>query len=794
MIDYEQFKELVIKVLKRDIESNSNQNEAISAGRDESLFIVAGPGSGKTTVIVLKILKFIFVDDISPDEIIATTFTNKAAKELYSRILEWGTKLKKAILKDSKNKNLERLDFSQLITGTIDSIAVDLLKMYKEPGTDLPLIIENFVAISTMRKEGLFKNKRYLNKDLMEYLEKFEDREKISSPFKMSEILLKIKNRIFYDQVDLKALKSEINDKGFMITLDAISDYEKHLRDNAMFDFAMLESFFLDKLNSGKLDEFLENIKVVLIDEYQDTNLIQEMIYFKLAESATKKKLSGNITVVGDDDQSLYRFRGAAVNLFTEFKNRIKKKLDIDVSEVNLSTNYRSTEDIINLCNHFVEIDDEYQKARVVGKPKIEDAKIKEKSIPILGMFRSDVEKLAGDLSILINNLMKKKQIEYKVKDIFNPKPEKEYPKKININLDEEYGSLEDIAILTYSPKESAHGNPLLPYYLRKFLKRKQIEVFNPRGQDLQDVKPVAILCGLILECIDPSTKVQKRMKSLPKKANNQMKKWRKSANEFIESSPQPDSPISLKDFVHHWQQRIVYDESNPSVNKQWPDEINLIDLVYKLVRWFDYFQKDTEGLVYLEAIAKTINQTGFLNEFSAKIYFSKTDSSELKSIKEAIWNIFVPIATGEVFIDENLLESLPKNRVNIMSVHQSKGLEFPFVIVDVGSRFKRNLAKTSSLRFPGQKGKTSTILEDEIRNYGQLGKGDRSRKNREFDDLTRLYFVAFSRSQDVLLLVGLNSALGGYMADDDKKNIPNVALGWRRDKQFVGLEEILLI
>ena len=78
MISYEEFKEIVVKTLERDISSNQDQNSAISSRADQSLFIVAGPGSGKTTVMVLKILKFIFVDDISPSEILATTFTKKA--------------------------------------------------------------------------------------------------------------------------------------------------------------------------------------------------------------------------------------------------------------------------------------------------------------------------------------------------------------------------------------------------------------------------------------------------------------------------------------------------------------------------------------------------------------------------------------------------------------------------------------------------------------------------------------------------------------------------------------------
>ncbi|WP_225370790.1 UvrD-helicase domain-containing protein [Methanobrevibacter arboriphilus] len=97
MITYSQFENIVVNKLNRDISTNKDQNKAISSNVDQSLFIVAGPGSGKTTVMVLKILKFIFVDDINPNEIIATTFTRKAANELNSRILGWGDEIKKNI-------------------------------------------------------------------------------------------------------------------------------------------------------------------------------------------------------------------------------------------------------------------------------------------------------------------------------------------------------------------------------------------------------------------------------------------------------------------------------------------------------------------------------------------------------------------------------------------------------------------------------------------------------------------------------------------------------------------------
>ena len=830
MISYSQFKDVVINELKRDIHSNKDQNIAISSDKDQSLFLVAGPGSGKTTVMVLKILKFIFVDDIPPKSIIATTFTKKAAKELHSRILNWGDKIKKHLLKDDtdidniKKNNIHKVDFNQLTTGTIDSIAEELLRVYRDPGTNLPVVIEDFVANSAMTNTGLFKDNRFSNEDLQKYLGELAGKENVKNPSKMSDILIDIKNRIYYDQVDIEELIANEKSKGAKESLNAISDYIDELKDRNIIDFPMLESKFLERLNIGKLDEFLDEIQIILVDEYQDTNLLQEKIYFTLAKAAIDN--GGSITVVGDDDQSLYRFRGATVDLFTNFPKRAEENLSIEIKEVNLSDNYRSTESIIELCNHFVKIDDNYQEARVNEKPLIIASRGESHSIPVIGMFRQNQEILSKDLTMLIKKLTSGNEVKLKVKKTLsknkhfnnnknnsnnnktdnknsdntsnnnkdfnknqNNKNLNKNPKYISLKLDEKNGSLADIAILTYSPKELSYGSQLFPHYLRKDLKKFKtpIEVFNPRGQDLQALTPVAIFCGLILECIDPDGKYQKDIKKIPKLASRNMKNWRRIANDFIESYPEPNHPLSLKDFVNAWRCRI------PIGHDKWPESASLIELAYKLITWIEALQDDVEGLVYLEAITKTITQTGFFNKYSAKIYFDNSNNLEKNSFEEAIWNIFIPIATGGVSIDENLLETLPKNRINIMSIHQSKGLEFPLVIVDVGSRFKKNKVQTSFLRFPKDGGKSSN-LEDKIRKFSSIGKGERSGKDRAFDDLIRLYFVAFSRAQDVLLLVGLNSAIDGYMIDDELKKIPNIALGWKRDKNFIGFDEILLV
>jgi len=812
MITYEEFENIVVNILKRDISSNENQKKAILSPSNESLFIVAGPGSGKTTVMVLKILKYIFVDDVNPSEILATTFTRKAAEELYSRILGWGDEIKNHLLDNVDDFDsilkIDRVDFNQIKIGTTDSVAEELLRDFKKPGENQAIVIEDFVANSAMMRI-LIEDEKYLNKKLVEYLKELSGNSKLEEPSKLSEILMNIKNRLFYDQIDIDRLYEQTPEgSGERIALDCIMEYEATLQDRNTIDFAMLESLFLNKLKDGQLREFLDEIRIVLIDEYQDTNLIQEDIYFTIAEAALEN--GGSITVVGDDDQSLYRFRGATVDLFTHYPERVKERLGIDIEEINLQTNYRSTENIIEHCNRFAELDKEYQKARVANKPKIIAPDFEKDKMPILGMFRNNPQMLAKDLSVMINKLVNKGECDLKVLRVLD----EDYYKKMNGNidiakfqqiraekvkagkevesiklkLDGEYGSASDIAILSFSPKEVPHGNNSFLFMLRKHLKRLKnpIEIFNPRGIDLQEIDMVGVFCGLMLECIDPEAIFQKSDKTIPKLAIRNMNRWRLKAKDYMKMNPEPHKPVTLSEFVTYWQLR------RPRGHDEWPKRASLMELAYKLTTWIEDLQEDVEGIVYLEAITKSITQTGFFNEYHSTISFYNK-KQEAESVLEAIWNIFIPLSTGGVKIDESLLETLPDDRINVLSIHQSKGLEFPLVIVDVGSKFKTNDIRNQHLRFPKTLEDKLTI-EDSIRRHSSLGLSERSEKDRSFDDLTRLYFVAFSRAESVLLLVGLYPSIEGYTKRNDHFNIPNIALGWSRDENYVGFKEIYLI
>jgi DNA helicase-2/ATP-dependent DNA helicase PcrA len=766
MIEYSDFEKIVLDELGRDIKAavNEDQHNAIIAPPYTSLFVVAGPGSGKTTVMVLKILKFIFVDGVEPSGILATTFTRKAASQLKSRTAEWGNKLKFILSEDPKyfhiKNRFDGLDFKKIVTGTLDSIAEDVLKK-DNVGNSSFAIIEDLVANAIMIKVGLLDHDRQRDRDLQSFLNHIRGTRTRLNVSMMSQILLEIKDRIYHDRIDFEKFVDNYNHPGAKIAYEAVSDYCNDLKNRDLLDFSMLEDEFLRKLQTGKLKS-LEHIKIVLVDEYQDTNLLQEMIYFEIAGNAIKNK--GSIIVVGDDDQSLYRFRGATVDLFTSFGYRLRDQLAVMPLFVNLSKNYRSTEHIVDFCNEFIVLDKEFQNARAAGKGSISPYLENSQEFPVLGMFRENINILAADLAEFIREISHGDGINLNYKN-----------KSFKIKIDDR--SPADIAFLCSSPLElDFKGNSRLPILLKDELNKinPQIPVFNPRGQSLGRIPVIEILCGMLLECVDPEGMIQYDLGRLPRNAVSKFKIWRSKALEYINSNDNEHKEIHA--FLDAWKGYF-------QLNGQMV-EVPLVDLIYRLVKWIPEILDD-EGLVYLEVIIKTITQTSLFSDFKANIVLNgKNRDLDRNSVVESLWNIFVPIALGAINIDLDILENLPQNGMNIMSIHQSKGLEFPIVIVDVGSDFKMNYAYHAFRRFPGNPGKSCT-LEDNMRKFSKLGKPRRNALDRAFDDLIRQYFVAFSRPQCLLLLVGLNSIKDGYFFNNDIRYVPNIATGWDRSGKW---------
>jgi DNA helicase-2/ATP-dependent DNA helicase PcrA len=739
---------------------DSQQQQAIGAPSSAGLFIVAGPGAGKTASLTLRILKLVLVDGVAPRSILATTFTKKAAEELRSRVLGWGFRIIDVLKNDpalspKQKAFVDSIDINQVRTGTVDSLCEQLLREFRAPGTQPPVLVDEFVSKTLMLREGLFGSRRDQDAALDSFLlSLYSDNGKRFNYHAgtKAKLVKEIWERRFQDQVTWARFPTggpAANHPARKLVDDAQQAYETALRSSGLVDFSLLEDEVLKRLRAGQLKEFTDELKVVLVDEYQDTNLMQEQLYFELAAAC-----SGALVVVGDDDQSLYRFRGATVDLFRTFPSRYQQRFKKAPTTVFLTNNYRSTKNIVSFVNGYATLDAGYQGVRVASKPALAHGPKAPTGLPVLGMFRDTVEELAEDLAGLIHSVFRGRG--YAVPGG-------------TIVAAPSGGDVGDCALLCSSPAEfSASNKPRLPLLLRQELGTltPAVPVFNPRGENAATVDIVERFGGLLLECLDSGGVLAGQTNGVSRDANATFARWRGRAQAFAQTAGVPQG---LVDYVDGWRNR------DPGrIGFEWPKSTTAIELIYGLVHYLPELHDDPEGQVYLELFTRQLGACQQLGKFDGRVV---TDPSNQglsdASVKELLRDFLAPIAEGVVDVNEDLMETFPRDRLSILSIHQSKGLEFPLTIVDVGSDFK-NLHAPAFKRMPSDGGPPHR-MEDLLRPHSPLGVPARSQVDRAFDDLYRQFFVAFSRPQDVLLLVGVTPTQPGG-------RVPNIATGWDRN------------
>ena len=333
MIELSEFIPLVRTAIPRfqQYPPNPRQETCIQHPINEPLMIVAGPGSGKTTVLALRALRLVFVDRLLPENVMITTFTRKAAGEIRARLIEWGLQLVEYLRNNPPSPEpadfgqwLDRVDVNRFITGTLDSICEEVLTRYRDPITPVPVVIEGFVGNACLARDGLFPAGANRNRDVDQYLASFTFNG--NPPRNFGEKLMvcrSLVDRFIHDRVNLTTYSAASpNTNARNCLSNAAQAYWNALNNDNRLDFAILEQTFLDRLVQGRLSRFCENIEAVLVDEYQDTNPLQEQIYFELI-----RQTRGAFAVVGDDDQSLYRFRGATIELFRDFQARFQSMM-----------------------------------------------------------------------------------------------------------------------------------------------------------------------------------------------------------------------------------------------------------------------------------------------------------------------------------------------------------------------------------------------------------------------------------------------------------------------------------
>lgn len=747
MLTYEEFSLLMraaVPELRRNW-LNTEQERAVSAGASPPTLIVAGPGSGKTTVLSVRLLKLILVDDIPAASIVATTFTRKAAAELRSRILSWGYAALSMALQRAQEarqedvaRRLSEIDINAVRVGTLDALAEEFIQDCRPIGGITPATIESFLSRGLMREHGLFANGRFRNPALAAFLNQitphFPGAHSFSSKLT---VCLSFADRVRHDVVDLPRFGAQ--GQGQQQLCQTVVDYTGILEQSHLADFARTETHLLEMIQTGVLARVTNNLRALLVDEFQDTNYIQEQIYIELCRRAA----NASLTIVGDDDQSIFRFRGATVEIFSNFSNRLANALGAPwrPNQFNLHLNYRSTPKIVGFCQHFIEHDLSYQPARSPNKVPLvaagHNAADPSMDVPILGMFRQDCDVLANDLSQLLLDIFRGTGRRIRCGQ-----------QEFTITRDAS-GDFGDAVLLGGKVRETAgNGRARLPLLLRANLENQGIRVFNPRGRDLGEIPSVQRLLGIVLECIDPNAAVQNAIQSMSPDIRGKLNAWRQAAQAYIRADPRPGG---LASFVRDWQTTRT---GGP--RRDWPRDWPLLELIFTVVTWIPELQSDPEGQVYLEAVTRAANEVGQIGSYRARLVFG-LGVHDNNSVKEAIRGVFEGLAAEEVEVDEEIMPYVPRSYFPMMTIHQVKGLEFPMTIVDVGSDYSRDHHAQRRFRFPVQ-GDNVHMMEDAVAQFCPIGaaRSQRTAVDRAWDDLRRLNFVAYSRAQNVLLLVGL--------------------------------------
>lgn len=735
------------------------------------LMIAAGPGSGKTTVLVLRALRLVFVNGWMPEQIVLTTFTRKAADELRARLIEWGLRIKSYLgtnpplpLPQGFAHWLDSIDINRFVTGTLDSICEDVLTTYRDPTDPAPVLVEGFVGNGILVRHALFPNQAHNNADLDTYLSAFTfDGNPASNFGEKVAICRTLVDRFIHDRVDLTQYGAmPVHQAARQLLLTCSASYRQFMANGHRMDFALLEERFLQRLQQGSLLRFTQGLRALLVDEYQDTNPLQEQIYFTVIEHT-----GASLTIVGDDDQSLYRFRGATVELFRDFRARFGQRLPGQQPPhlEYLFQNYRSTPAIVTHFNAFVRGDPDFQTARVQPtKPEIVP-RVPANGVPVLGMFRPDAAMLADGITSFLLDIFQGAGRTIVVEG-----------QPITIVRDPDGGDFGDAVLLSHTVNEFAAqfgNNPpreRLPRLLRTRLAQAGVSVFNPRGRLLRDITVVQQLLGTLLNCIDPNAALQSTL-LLRAEAQRYLNVWRQQAQIFAGTNPTPNQPHTLAHFVQAWQARTPQGAAVP-----WPSEWPLLELCFKVISWIPLLRDDPEGQVYLEAVSRGIAQAATFSPYRSTVLHGRGPHDD-NSVKAAIRDIFAPIAESSVDVDEEIMPHVPRSRFPMMTIHQAKGLEFPLVIADVSSDYSRNSPLNRFRRFPEQPSSVQN-MEDDLAPCCEIGplRQTRTGLQRSFDDLTRLYYVAYSRPQCVLMLVGTDHCLR-YLT-----TIRHVATGWRRN------------
>lgn len=649
---------------------NESQQKAIEHGKGP-LLIIAGAGTGKTTVVTERIKYLIQKKKISPEHILALTFTEKAAAEMEDRI-----------------DKIMPYGYTQMWISTFHSFCDQILKT---EGIQIGLV-PNYKLISEAESVQLFKKNLFKLK--LDYYRP------LGNPTKFIEALLTHFARLKDEDITpqqytkfaarkLKTAKNpeDIEDATRINELAAaFSLYEEIKTKEGLMDFSDLISNTLLLLRTRKkvLQSFQKQFEFILVDEFQDTNFAQNELAIMLAGN------NKNITVVADDDQAIYRWRGAAISNVMQFKKNFPT-----AKLVTLTQNYRSTQEIL---------DSAYQMIQHNNPNRLE-------AIENISKKLKSSKKGRGD------------KIELVVADRVDEEAE-EIAKKITSLVNREKYKYEDIAILV---RANNHAHPITTILARhkipyQFLGPGQLF----QQEEIKDLIAYLRVLYNLHDSISLFRVLQMDLFQIPMIDLNYLLNYAKRKNQSIFES------------LSHLNETYIQEKTQEK----------LLTIKSMIERHLERTKKDSAGQIlfyflsdaglyekYMAvASAKEEKEAQNIAKFFDRIKTYETSNEDSSVYAVVDWiDLMTQLGDSPLASVEDWKNS---NAVSILTVHSSKGLEFPVV-------FLVNLVND---RFPSRERQEKIPVPSDLVKEHLMDEG-----NYHEQEERRLFYVGMTRAKDKL-------------------------------------------
>ena len=747
--DFPEFKDIVKLML------NEEQEKAVTYNNEKFLSIQAGPGSGKTRVLIEKVSFMVNELGVEPESLLIITFSNKAADELKDRLID---------------ADIPASEVQKMQVSTIHSFCLKILEETGNVGLDViaegnkqylfikkhleDLGFKNECQVSNseintiIKKYGEYSTFKVDTKDLAEnYIEKEFP---VDSKFVDFVCEYMEKNNGEFPSDEIKQLKKDgntlfdvsyTNAKYLQIAL-SYEDYLELLESENAIDYDQMQIRALDKLNGGYMPKYTN----IFIDEFQDTDPIQMGIFRKFIQSPQTE----SFTVVGDVNQSIYAFKGSNKNYFKVLMEEFPDKF----IELFLVTNYRSTEEIIDISQDFISA--HYDSKNKLRPAKCGSGKNNDVYFMISKDYKSEANNIVeiirylknkglkySDIGILMRSfrsgsyyqltkLLKTTEIPYRVtgEGDLGEKDELKYILTLMYHLiqeDDPYYSFvppQTAQWLNYKTLTGANGNNVL-YELSDDTK----EILNDLHKDFED--EVVRVDAIVREEFDFEKRINKMS--------------------GIFSSDKPDK--RRKEVFSRIEKPILSDENIIEYGIKGKD----LEFFHKLndlkrrVHAEKYYDRPTLSEVYFELLCDITgylteenindkNQQSVVNNLSSIIPLI-SDYSEVmydRGLRGAFWFIHRAISNIDAYKPE-------EDAVQIMTVHKSKGLEFPVVIMAA----LRDNGFPVGFRDP-EESKTVDYTPDEYLTYSRYEDDDIENAHNEEEE--RIIYVAKTRAEDELI------------------------------------------